>query len=427
MGGILSSSVSPAVRLERERCRRGGAMLRKRSRRPQTEQSRGETMCDSESEPSLSPDAALRKNRGASFFSLPGLLVGLAKGGAADSDPARSPTSPLDSKVFSSLGSYLARSPRSPGSDGPRPSWDCDRVGLGLLDALSGEATARGSVLGSSGSRKNILLGSQMRVGVTRLDRLLAEGSATSPRSLPKNYVISSAGSPLLRLGPPETGPELPVAASEPGEPGKIRSFSPDMDRMLFLGRLDLSSEALLRSESKNPKRASPFVGGLNCGSCAGSLHVTHGFLGSLSASDIEQSEDYTCIISRGPNPRTTHIFGDRILESHTGDSSDLISNTQGGAGRGPSWTVTCSEDPMAMAFPSEDFLRVCYSCKKKLEGKDIYMYRGEKAFCSCSCRSQEMLVEEETEEPAADSSGTPPGPTCFEEIFLPGIDNIAA
>ncbi|KAF8660631.1 hypothetical protein HU200_057538 [Digitaria exilis] len=27
-------------------------------------------------------------------------------------------------------------------------------------------------------------------------------------------------------------------------------------------------------------------------------------------------SEDYTCVISRGPNPRTVHIFGDRVVEA---------------------------------------------------------------------------------------------------------------
>jgi hypothetical protein len=26
-------------------------------------------------------------------------------------------------------------------------------------------------------------------------------------------------------------------------------------------------------------------------------------------------SEDYTCVICRGPNPRTVHIFGDRVVE----------------------------------------------------------------------------------------------------------------
>ncbi|KAF7060889.1 hypothetical protein CFC21_067636 [Triticum aestivum] len=30
---------------------------------------------------------------------------------------------------------------------------------------------------------------------------------------------------------------------------------------------------------------------------------------------DGPSSEDYTCVISRGPNPRTVHIFGDRVVD----------------------------------------------------------------------------------------------------------------
>ncbi|OEL34744.1 hypothetical protein BAE44_0004237 [Dichanthelium oligosanthes] len=32
-------------------------------------------------------------------------------------------------------------------------------------------------------------------------------------------------------------------------------------------------------------------------------------------------SEDYTCVISRGPNPRTVHIFGDRVVEAGAADA----------------------------------------------------------------------------------------------------------
>ncbi|CAN6297805.1 unnamed protein product [Urochloa humidicola] len=32
-------------------------------------------------------------------------------------------------------------------------------------------------------------------------------------------------------------------------------------------------------------------------------------------------SEDYTCVISRGPNPRTVHIFGDRVVEADAADA----------------------------------------------------------------------------------------------------------
>ncbi|KAF0930045.1 hypothetical protein E2562_027213 [Oryza meyeriana var. granulata] len=34
-----------------------------------------------------------------------------------------------------------------------------------------------------------------------------------------------------------------------------------------------------------------------------------------MSLDDIVNSEDYTRVVSRGPNPRTTHFFGDHVLE----------------------------------------------------------------------------------------------------------------
>ncbi|KAI3875303.1 hypothetical protein MKX03_000730 [Papaver bracteatum] len=45
--------------------------------------------------------------------------------------------------------------------------------------------------------------------------------------------------------------------------------------------------------------------------------------------------------------------------------------------------------------YPPSDFLSSCYLCRKKLHGKDIYMYRGEKAFCSTECRYQQIAADE--------------------------------
>ncbi|KAG7652425.1 Integral membrane protein SYS1-related [Arabidopsis thaliana x Arabidopsis arenosa] len=41
----------------------------------------------------------------------------------------------------------------------------------------------------------------------------------------------------------------------------------------------------------------------------------TQAYSRSLSGREMALSEDYTCIISHGPNPKTTHIFGDCILD----------------------------------------------------------------------------------------------------------------
>ncbi|CAI9775901.1 unnamed protein product [Fraxinus pennsylvanica] len=127
---------------------------------------------------------------------------------------------------------------------------------------------------------------------------------------------------------------------------------------------------------SPSPVKKSPF-GSLNSG-----------VFSSLSASEIELLEDYTCVISHGPNPKTTHIFDDCIVEIYCGVVKLSESRKQTGFFSNRS-----------MSYSSENFLSFCYSCKKNIgQGKDIYMYRGEKAFCSSECRYKEMMLEEGTE-----------------------------
>ncbi|XP_072990764.1 FCS-Like Zinc finger 13-like [Typha latifolia] len=52
-------------------------------------------------------------------------------------------------------------------------------------------------------------------------------------------------------------------------------------------------------------------------------------------------------------------------------------------------------EIPGDQDFPVADFLSCCYLCGKRLHGKDIYMYRGEKAFCSAECRYRQITSDE--------------------------------
>ncbi|XP_022771123.1 protein MARD1-like [Durio zibethinus] len=95
-------------------------------------------------------------------------------------------------------------------------------------------------------------------------------------------------------------------------------------------------------------------------------------YTGCLPVREMELSEDYTRVISHGPNPKTTHIFDNCIVKSY------------------------CSVSDKSKSAP-ESFLSFCHTCKKNLEQKiDIYIYRGEKAFCSQECRYQEMLLDGE-------------------------------
>ena len=44
-------------------------------------------------------------------------------------------------------------------------------------------------------------------------------------------------------------------------------------------------------------------------------------------------------------------------------------------------------------------FLRSCSLCKRRLvPGRDIYMYRGDSAFCSHECRQQQIIQDERNE-----------------------------
>ncbi|KAM7260315.1 hypothetical protein ACFE04_016056 [Oxalis oulophora] len=104
---------------------------------------------------------------------------------------------------------------------------------------------------------------------------------------------------------------------------------------------------------------------------------------GRLSVSEMELSEDYTCIISHGPHPKTTHIFDNCIVETYLCNLSAHHHHHH------HHHTNNTKEE-------EKNFLSYCHTCKKNLEQtNDIYIYRGEKAFCSQECRYEEMVLDE--------------------------------
>ncbi|WVZ62081.1 hypothetical protein U9M48_011868 [Paspalum notatum var. saurae] len=76
---------------------------------------------------------------------------------------------------------------------------------------------------------------------------------------------------------------------------------------------------------------------------------------------ELAEEEDYTCVIARGPNPRMTHIFEDRVVESRAGA-------VDAGDGR---------------CLPS-----YCSGCKKDA----ILLRRTEREFCNSRCHYEEVL-----------------------------------
>ncbi|XP_043708341.1 FCS-Like Zinc finger 5-like [Telopea speciosissima] len=58
----------------------------------------------------------------------------------------------------------------------------------------------------------------------------------------------------------------------------------------------------------------------------------------------------------------------------------------------------------------TSQFLRACNLCKRRLgPGRDIYMYRGDSAFCSLECRQQQMNKDERKEKCAVASKKDSP------------------
>ncbi|KAL8148910.1 hypothetical protein AgCh_006060 [Apium graveolens] len=75
----------------------------------------------------------------------------------------------------------------------------------------------------------------------------------------------------------------------------------------------------------------------------------------ALTLSEMELSEDYTCVISHGPNPRTVRIYDNCIVESCNGVVG-----------------MTDLNKEYNLYSPSQSFLNICPNCKKNLgDGKD--------------------------------------------------------
>ncbi|KAJ8543221.1 hypothetical protein K7X08_005744 [Anisodus acutangulus] len=267
-----------------------------------------------------------------SFFGSPRLFT---TKGFPDTESIMSPTSILDSKPFSAfrnpfwsdLNSHTPKSPKQ------ESRVHCSKgVGLGLVDVLIDEKPD--SKVLNPVSRM-VVLGSQLKIQIPTL-----------PPSF--NFPTDSP------LSPGDFG--IKTRNSQLG------SFSPGF--------------------SPSPIKKSPF------GSSNSNMEIANspGAFSSLSAAEMELSEEYTCVISYGPNPRTTHIFDDCIVESCCGVVKYSASRKE---------NEFINPSP-PMSYPSESFLSFCHTCKKNLGiGKDIYMYRGEKAFCSSDCRFKEMMLEE--------------------------------
>ncbi|XP_058086114.1 FCS-Like Zinc finger 8-like isoform X2 [Magnolia sinica] len=274
-----------------------------------------------------------------SFFSSPRLFTAFSPKASAFSEPetVMSPTSILDSKTFSTIANPFwsdynknAKFAEEICGENWHPWEKTDSRRIGLgIIDSLNDEDKNGKTFTKQGSRM-VLFGSQLKIQIPPLPP-----SAVSPAASPRSSCTYGIGTSNSQTG-------MATLKTPPG------------------------------LETLSSPRVST---------------------GCLSASEMELSEDYTCVIAHGPNPRTIHIFDNCIVES-----CGAIFSASGEE------KSSCIDDRKANY--SDTFLSFCYACKRDLrQGKDIYMYSGEKAFCSRKCCNQEFLFVEGMEKCTTDSS----------------------
>lgn len=287
-------------------------MLRNRSRAVTSKQQA--LMADHSSQPSPTPNDT--KKAPSSFFGSPKFRAFTKKGQSEKDNGLVSPTSILDTKHFSSLSnpfSYSRNQVTSPKINFPgnKRSWEnpeAKGISLVLIDPATNDHKTHTKANSSSKScnRKVVLLGTKLRVQIPPLPPCSTHSSTD----------------------------QSPKSTAEFG----IRTRNNTHVVSSCTGSAAYSSNNNNNSQTKDVI-ASPKA-------------IPAG--GWISVSDVENSEDYTCVISHGPVPRTTHIFENCIVESFY-SLSDHKSNS----------------------FADSNFLGFCHTCKKNLDEKvDIYIYR---------------------------------------------------
>lgn len=345
-------------------------------------------MADSSSSFSLPSDTSSLRQISSSIFHPSGSRVGVGAKGLPDCESVWSPTSPLDCRLFSNLSNtFSVRSSRPSLQTGHKKQLDCSsKVGLGIISSLANETKLDNNETLGKLQRKNIIFGSQVKNGILKFSKNNHESLAPylKSNSLPKNYVISLPSETKSPKSEVENFGDVNweskgIRSTVASLPDSSRSSSSliNSTQNSILGTNDLFLENASTALSLPPVTSSSSQVDNSLKTKSSSLPISidfsNGYIGSLSAREIELSEDYTCIISHGPNPKRTHIFGDRILECHNNDFTEFSKKEE------PSFRFsqvpTFSEE--SAPHPFDNVMSFCYTCNKKLEeGEDIYTYR---------------------------------------------------
>lgn len=153
-----------------------------------------------------------------------------------------------------------------------------------------------------------------------------------------------------------------------------------------------------------------------------------HGFQKGVNEIPVGSSEDYTYVTYHHvPNKTITKVYydggeGGIITQGYYNINNCNNNNNNVRVRKIPPTQTLVEDEP---SYPTSDFLSSCHLCRKNLHGKDIYMYRGEKGFCSNECRSREIMMDERKERCRSEASRSveiSSSPYTRDQMFSTGI-----
>ncbi|GER40957.1 hypothetical protein STAS_17658 [Striga asiatica] len=185
-------------------------------------------------------------------------------------------------------------------------------------------------------------------------------------------------------------------AATSPKNQTEPRAQSPRGLKNFDIGGVGLGIVAALEKSSsdnkalfgRNLSRSSPIP-----------VMSTRNCRNSEENVEMESLEEHTIVTCHGPNKSYTKVY----CNAEDNEIPFRIHNAK----RGSVFHISPARIGDSSLIPPQDFLSACNLCRKELHGKDIYMYRGEKAFCSAECRYRQMRIDESTDKCSYEVSRT--------------------
>ncbi|KAJ7965676.1 Protein of unknown function (DUF581) [Quillaja saponaria] len=142
-------------------------------------------------------------------------------------------------------------------------------------------------------------------------------------------------------------------------------------------------------------------------------------------------------MLGRRPCPPIKRTTSMTEITFDLNTSCDITPPAAGGSGGGidglDQWlsaTVSPRNQRRSSANFSESahFLRSCFLCNRRLvPGRDIYMYRGDSAFCSLECRQQQMSQDERKDKCSLPSKNQIVKPTTTGSQVAPRGETVPA